>query len=245
MSEDILGLKSYGDALNKSVEGVYKVFSIVCKPVLEELGQMAKDKVRVWRLNNIHNILEKANSKFEYKDGEIDLKINPKVALAIIENGANEDNEDLQEMWAGLLASSPSKDGLNDENIIYVNVLKQISSIEVKILKYVCEHSRKFEPVPGILGAYIEISEETLIALTGISDFNQLESIFNHLYSLLLFKSMSGIFADFNYSNFHFKNNSKALTIGLNPTALAFNLYFRCIGFKGSIQDYLKEQNSK
>lgn len=248
MGEDLLGIGPWGHAINtissKALDGISKVFSLLCEPILGELAQMGKDKVRIWRLKNVLNTLEKAKDKFEYVNGELDLKVNPKVALAIMENAANEDKDDLQEMWAELLLSSISLEGKDDSNVIYVNTLKQLSSIEVNILKYACQNSRRNQGVAGTLRVYSSITEGDLISLTGISDPNQQAAIFNHLFSLQLFKNLDG-FSDFNLSHYFLDNGDATFGTSLYPTLLALNLYFRCTGYKGSINDFLNEQDSK
>ena len=147
MSIDLLGIKPIADAVNKTVEksfqGIEGFLKSVCVPALDEIGYLLRDNVRHWRLNNILRIIEKSQGKFHFENEELKIQAHPRVALAIIENGSLNDNDEIQEMWAGLFASSCTKDGQEDENLIFVNLLKQLTIAEARILKYACENSRK------------------------------------------------------------------------------------------------------
>nr|WP_298659746.1 hypothetical protein [uncultured Flavobacterium sp.] len=118
---DIFGIKPIGDAINtsvtKSFEGIEGFLKRVCAPALEEVGLLLKDQVRQWRLNNILQILQKAQGKVEFRDEQLQIKAHPRVALSIIENGSLSDNDEVQELWAGLFVSactckSSAKSGL-------------------------------------------------------------------------------------------------------------------------------------
>ena len=221
---------------NKAIGVVESFLSITCKPALAELGNMAGDKVRVWRLNNVIKILEKSKNKFEFRDNAIQLKANPKVALAIIENGANEESEELQEMWAGLFNSALSETGENDEVILYVNILKQLSIAEARLLRYMCENSKKGVQESGLATAQtVTLYSEQITEITGINDSTHLEAILNHLNSLRLNEKPQSL------SNFSFRvTENKKLLAWLSPTSLALSLYVRCQGYKGSVADYWK-----
>ncbi len=75
---DLLGIKPVAEAVNttvtKSLEGVEGFLKLVCAPALEEVGLLFKDKIRHWRLNNVVNLLKKAQDKFEFIDDKLQIK---------------------------------------------------------------------------------------------------------------------------------------------------------------------------
>lgn len=225
---DILGIKPIGDAVNttvtKSFEGIEGFLKRVCAPALEEVGLLLKDQVRQWRLNNILRILQKAQGKMEFKDEQLQIKAHPRVALSIIDNGSLNDDDEIQELWAGLFVSSCTKDGQDDENLIFVDLLKQLTVIEAKILKYSCQGARKILHSNGLLTADdYKVSCDELFGLTGIKDIHRLDRELDHLRSLeLIGHSLGGG---------GFTSTDDSLTADISPTALALNLYIKSQGF--------------
>lgn len=102
---------------------------------------MLSDKVRYWRLNNISKMLLKAKGKMEFVDGKLELKANPKVAIAVMESSSYEEDDTIQDMWAGLFVSSCTEDGKDDSNMVFVDLLKSLNSIEARILQYACNNA--------------------------------------------------------------------------------------------------------
>lgn len=223
-SLDLLGIKPIGDAANttveKSFQGVEGFLKSVCVPALDELGLLLKDKVRHWRLNNILRILDKAKGKLRYENEELKIQAHPRVALAIIDNGSLNDNDEVQEMWAGLFASSCNKDEQDDENLIFVDLLKQLTLIEARILKYSCERVRKVLYSNGLIVAdELKVNCDELVKLTLTKDIHRLDRELDHMRSLDLIGSSLGGGFDEN------------LTANIRPTALALHLYVRCQGY--------------
>ena len=195
----------------------------VCIPALDEVGLLLRDKVRYWRLNNILSILDKAKGKLHYENEELKIQAHPRVALSIIENGSLNDNDEIQEMWAGLFASSCTKSGHNDENLIFVDLLKQLTVSEAKIIKYSCEIARKIIYENGLLIAdKLKIDCESLMRISGINEIYRLDRELDHLSSLeLLGLGQSGGGIDI---------NDKNLVAHITPSTLALNLYVKSQG---------------
>ncbi len=225
---DILGIKPIGDAINtavtKSFEGIEGFLKLVCAPALEEVGLLLKDQVRHWRLKNVLSILHKAQGKLDFTDEKLHIKAHPRVALSIIENGSLNDSDEIQELWAGLFISSCTKDGQDDENLIFVDLLKQLTVLEARILKYSCEGARKILYKNGLMiGDDFKINCDELIAITEIKDIHRLDRELDHLRSLELIGSGLG--------EGGFSSTDESLTADITPTALSLNLYVRSQGF--------------
>ena len=239
MSIDLLGIKPIADAVNKTVEksfqGIEGFLKSVCVPALDEIGYLLRDNVRHWRLNNILRIIEKSQGKFHFENEELKIQAHPRVALAIIENGSLNDNDEIQEMWAGLFASSCTKDGQEDENLIFVNLLKQLTIAEARILKYACENSRKIIYKNGlIIGDELTLDGKALMDISRIDEIHRLDRELDHLCSLNLIGSDIG--------GGGFDAYDKNLRADISPSALALNLYIRCQGYNLDPAIYWKEQ---
>lgn len=226
-SLDIIGIKPIGETINsifnKSIEGIEGFLKSVCKPALDEFGLYCGDKVRVWRLNNIIKILEKSQNKLTFINDKLELKIDPKIALGIIENGSLTDDITLQELWSGLFAASCTSE-VSDENIIFVDILKKLTSSQAKILMYSCENASKIVYDDDlIIAEQLTISCEELKKITGITELYKLDRELDYLNSLdligqSLFSGGSGI-------------NIPTKLANITPKALTLNLYVKCQGF--------------
>jgi len=232
-SLDLLGLAPYGEAINtavkKSFKGIEGFLSSVCMPALGELGLMLKDNVRYWRLCNILKIIEKSQKKLEFTGEEIHIKAHPRVALGIIEHGSLIDDDEVQELWAGLFASACSETGQQDDNLIFVDLLKQLTFAEAKILKYSCENGKKIIHKNGLVSSErFSCHFHILSQITGITDLHNMDRQLDHLRSLELIPG-------------GFSVNSEELTAEISPTDLALNLYVRSQGFTKSTAEYWKD----
>lgn len=237
---DIFGIQPLAEAskliVSKSVDGISSFLSHVCEPALQELGLMLSDNVRVWRLNNIVNTLEKAKGKFEFKDDKLQIKANPKVALSIIEECSLIDEEYLQEWWAGLFASSCTEDGKDDQNLVYINILRQLTSFEVKLLEYICKTCiKKISPNGLILSDdVLELSITEISGITGVDDVYRMDREMDHLCSLSLLTDQAFISSGFIFSD-------EKLIAKLTPTALALNLHYRVSAIGISMKEFYSD----
>ena len=236
-SLDILGIKPIGDtvlmSVTKSLEGIEGFLKIVCVPALEEIGFLLKDKVRYWRLKNIINMLDKAKGKLNFENEQLHIQAHPRVALSIIENSSLIDNDIVQDMWAGLFASSCTATGQEDENLIFVDLLKQLTFSQAKIIKYSCENAKKVIYQNGLIaGDELEVDCKILIDITNITDIYRLDRELDHLRTIGLigFGIGGGFIVE-----------SKYLRANITPSYLALSLYVRSQGSNIAPNLYWKE----
>lgn len=239
--DDILGIKPIGEAIDKiagtTIETARDFLNSVCKPALEEFGLMISGKIRYWRFCNISNMLIKAKGKIDFSNGELTLTANPKVAMNIMDYSSMEDDEKLQDMWAGLFASTCTKDGKDDSNMIYVDMLKRLSRVEAKILQYACCNATiELFPNGLIVGSKLIVSFEEIAKITGTNDKYIIDGSLDHLIEIGLlssntFSCLSG-----------FEATDQELKAGVTPSALGLSLFYRASGSSLSMIDFYKNQ---
>jgi hypothetical protein len=231
---DIFGIEPVASAIDstvkKSLEGIQGFLELVCKPALGEVGLLAKDQIRFWRLNNVIRMLEKSKGKLDFESESFQLKANPRIGLSIIENSSYIDNEGLLEMWSGLFASSCSESGQDDENLIFIDILKRITSSQAKIIKYSVENSKKILYPNGLVLAEngLTINADDLKELTGIENIHRIDRELDSLRSMGLYSPLSG----------GFSVDGLDLIAGISPTYLALSLYIRCEGSNSDPDKY-------
>ncbi len=103
-------------------------------PALEELGAIFGDKVSVYRIKNFIEVTEKTKRMLE--NAGLEAKSVPgRLLLPIFDACSVEENDDLQERWAGLLASaSQESDSLSPS---FIETLKQLTPKEAKHWDYI------------------------------------------------------------------------------------------------------------
>jgi len=224
---DILGIKPESETqvetTKAAIKGVSSFLKNVFKPGLEELGYIFKDEIRYWRLKNILSMLNLAKGKMEFDGKEINLTANARVGLSIMEGSSEVDNEELQDLWAGLFASSCTPDGRDDSNMNFVDLLRRMSSVEARIMDYACSNCKKiFFPNKLILADNLNVSLDVLVKITGIDDIYRLDSELDHMRSIELLAS-----GDTFHAGGGFTASDEKLDANITPTALALTLFYK------------------
>jgi hypothetical protein len=224
-SLDVLGIKPVGDAVNAVTEGVVKgasaFLSRICLPACEEFGLLLRDKVSAWRARNAVQITQRAERKLN-ESGAGDVHAHPRLVGQILEQGSWSDDETVQELWAGLMASSCDAEGRDDSNMMFVDLLSRLSVSQVRILNYACQNAVKRVSAAGWLTAdELSLSLEKLKEISGVSDFHRLDRELDHLRTFGLFPDLGGGFSP--HSTF----------AGITPSSLALHMFARCNGYRG------------
>lgn len=226
-SRDVLGLAPYGEAVKiatkAAVDGASAFLGRICLPAAEEFGLLLRDKVRAWRANNLVRILQKAEAKLNEMGGVEGKQAHPRLVADIVERGSWCDADDVQELWAGLLASSCSPDGSDESNLLFINLLSQLTHAEARILSHAGTHCRKSATPGGIAtsAGWPTYNVPLLQEVSGLEDAYLLDIQIDHLRSLGL--TMGG-----------FDASLSDLRAGIRPTELGLCLYVRCQGSTAS-----------
>jgi len=234
-SLDIFGIKPVANAIEKvtdvAVDKAASFLTLICRPAAEEYGLMLRDKVKIQRQINAVNLVLKAEKKFKSLGMPKHFHANPRLVSRIIEEGSWIDDEGLQEMWAGLLTSSCSANGKDDSNLLFINYLSQITSLQAKVLNYGCTINpmalnNDGEVWPDIRKAgRIRVSHAEIIDVLKEDNLDRIALEFAYLNKM-------GLLA------FTFGSDVKEAKTHVYPTYLGVSLYVRCQGFTRSAAEY-------
>jgi hypothetical protein len=233
-SIDLLGIKPLADSLKIGtqalVDGASAFLGRICLPAAEEFGLALKDRVHHYREINKVIMLQKAEQKLNKFSTEEGKSAHPRLVGEILNHGSWVENEAVQDMWAGLLASACTDDGQDDSNLIFINILSQLTRVQAAILNYSCENADKILSKAGWITSKtpLIVNLEKLQEITGCNDFHRLDRELDHLRSLELIGP--GMFG----GGFSPDSTDADLT----PTGLALQMYVRCQGFIGPPNDY-------
>jgi hypothetical protein len=115
---------------------VFNGLALICRPAAEELGQYFGDRMRAWRANNAVRIIEDTRAIIERIEPR--LSAQPRIVARVLEDGSWTDDETLQSLWAGLLATSCTAEGGTDENLLFFDLLKNLTIGQARIVENVC-----------------------------------------------------------------------------------------------------------
>ncbi len=112
-------------------------------PLADELGMMLGDKMKVYRVKNWVRTIGKT-ARILRDAGVPANAVPPRLFLPITEACSVEDNESLQEMWAGLLATAAQKSDSVPPS--FIETLKQLTPAEAKYLDALFDSEKRSHP---------------------------------------------------------------------------------------------------
>ena len=230
-SLDILGAKPIAESVHTvtaaTTVGVGAFLSRICLPAAEEFGLLLQDKVRGWRARNATAIVERAAEMVDALPYAANRQAHPRIVGAILDAGSWADEDDVRAMWAGLLATSCTETGRSHENLIFVNLLAQLTPSQARLLNLSCAKAPKSKTSAGLIQAqrYSPTIEE-IKAASGTTDLHLLDLEVDHLRELGLLQLESGL------------SPHEAEPARLTPSAIALLLYVRSAGHLGSPVEY-------
>ena len=108
-------------------------------PAADEVAEMWRDQVRVYRYGRQLKLLEKAE-RMAQDAGFTPQAVPPKILFPLLEGASFEDNEDLHTMWAALFANAASPDSAKRVRAGFIATLRQLSSDEAALLEFIYDH---------------------------------------------------------------------------------------------------------
>lgn len=231
-STDLLGIAPFGEALKivaeKGADTAQQFLFEICKPAAAEFGLFFRDNVRAWRAKNLMNIANKARELVTINADGVQLRAHPRIVAEIIESGSWCDDEELQKMWAGLLASSCSDEGRDESNLLFTDLLKRLTSPEAHLLRHVCSWWGR-EGGSTLYG----LTHDEITEITGLRGDTVIEYHLGHFESLGLIDGSYTV---------KLKGGDRSLP-NVKPEMLALHLFVRCEGWRGTPEDFFKSRS--
>lgn len=179
--------------------------AVVGEPA-KELGAWATDKIREKRLIAQITIFQKAQ-KLVVDAGLRPKAINMKLLVPLIENASLEEDEDIVNMWANLLANAATSDGVKSS---YTSLLKEIDANEARIMQfiynqYIAKFGVNFKPTHEYAG---NISGELIQNIFNLNN-EDFEQAIDNLYRLRLLAPTASTLSFLDDPNTPFAHYSK------------------------------------
>ena len=231
-SLDILGVKPIAEAVKTvtkgSVEGAGAFLSRICLPAAEEFGLLLRDRVSGWRAANAVKITQKAEAKTSARSSGGNLHAHPRLVMMAIEDGSWADCDEVQDMWAGLLSSSCTESGKSEDNLLFMNMLRQLTSLQARVQNYAVENCKKYSSGNFVFAEPMIIDSKEFISMFSARSLHDADVQMDQLRALLLVENGGG---------FHPVEDQFCMW----PSSLAINFYVRCQGYIGAANEYFKD----
>ncbi len=122
----------------KALETTEKLASFVAKvfnePIRDAVGIIG-DRLRFMRWERQVRLADKVNEILSQR-GTIETRAVPlKLALPILENASLEDNDELQDLWAKLLANSMDPNFTTEIRFTFLEIIKSLNPLDIRILR--------------------------------------------------------------------------------------------------------------
>jgi hypothetical protein len=125
---------------------------------IKQIDSCFSDEIRFWQFQNQVKILEKAKIFCQRKNKPINI-IPKKFLVPLLEEGKNEDNESIQNMWAALLGNAVIGEAVHPA---YVKTLSELTLVEAKILTFFYQQYKENSQKCLERQVYINLVEQEL-----------------------------------------------------------------------------------
>ena len=142
----------------------------VFKEPINEISGMVTDKLRFVRWKRMIEMSDEVNKILEEKQIFDTRAVHPKIALPIIEEASLEDDPSLQNLWNHLLANAMNPNFNDELRYGFIEMIKEITGIEAKILNAVYESLSSEERTPLSNIFNYNFAKEEIMREIGISD---------------------------------------------------------------------------
>lgn len=199
------------------------------------IEQLFRENLSHFRLSSAVEIALKAKELLAPHPDAEDMLADPELVTRILQSGSWADLDAIRHLWAGLLATSCSPREYDGSNLPFVELLGQLTPIQIRILAAVCATSRRPVTAPNLVFMHpAPCTPEELVRATGVRDLIRIHRDISNLADL-------GLIEQKVTSAFYTPNDEANIT----PTPLALELYARCSGHRGASRDFYHLLNAE
>jgi hypothetical protein len=201
----------------------FSFLSRISPDAAEGVAHLIQGGLTKSRMANAAEIMLRAETLLPRDSDDITLFAAPRTVTKIIEDGSWADEDCIQVLWAGLLATSCSKVATADTNLIFIDLFSKLAVIHVRILRYACLRARNIVSIAGPnVPAPVICTREEIMEVAGSREILAIERAIQHLRELGLLEDIA-----------KFAPASGSYEANITPSNIAINLYTRCKGVQG------------
>lgn len=150
--------------------------------------------------------------------------------LRILEEGSWAEEASMLRVWAGLLASACSADGTDEASRSFVEILRQLTPMDLRLFSEACTRSAKYLTDAGAFACRrISCTTEDILRISGYRDLLRMSRSLERL-------------SEFGLLEERFKTSMFVPVDGINitPTHRGLQFFARCHGHRGEPESYFE-----
>jgi len=124
----------FGTKALETTEKLGKFVAKVFKEPIKDAVGIIGDRLKFMRWERQVQLADRVEEILSERKVRNTRAVPPKLALPILENASLEESDELQELWAKLLANSMDPSFTEEIRYTYVEIIKSLTSLDVKIL---------------------------------------------------------------------------------------------------------------
>lgn len=196
----------------------------ICSSANEEVTEMFHKTLSNVRAANIVEIALRAERILEEEPEAYSWSAHRDLLLKILEHGSWVDVDWLQDLWAGLLATSCTFEGQDESNVVYVNLLSKLAPLPTQILTVACAKAVQSMTASAVPAPTLEAcSAEEIASITRSNNLLKIYKSIGELSELGLVEKNPRSVSPAN------PEAAKAM-----PTQLGLQMFARCNGQRSS-----------
>jgi hypothetical protein len=196
----------------------------ICPPAAEEIKEMLHKSLSSVRVANAVEIAFKAERLLVNQPNAYSMVAHPDLIVRILEHGTWVDVEGIQELWAGLLASSCTFEGQDESNLVFINLLSRMAPLPTRILTAACAKATQAIAESASVSPYLlAFSAEEMGKITRSTNLAKIYRSIAELSELGLLEKGPRI-----------SSSANPDTGKTKPTHLGLQMYARCQGIRGA-----------
>jgi hypothetical protein len=138
---------------------IVSFFSEIFGDLGKEIVGIFHDKVKYYRHKNLLRLADKVDKI--HRDRKVKGKANiipPRFAISLIEQASREDNETIQDMWAGLIANATDPEKRLNMRKQYIEIISSLEPLDAKLMEWL--YNKKWKVYREVRGG--GVNEEDL-----------------------------------------------------------------------------------
>jgi hypothetical protein len=196
----------------------------ICPPAGEEVKEMLHKSLSSVRVSNIVEIAFKTERLLAHEPNASMMVAHPDLTVRILEHGSWVDVEWIQELWAGLLATSCTFEGQDESNLVFINLLSRMAPLPTQILTAACAKATQAMSESGTVSPYLlAFSAEEMAKITRSNNLTKIYRSITELSELGLLEKGPRL-----------SSQMEPETAKAKPTHLGLQMYARCNGQRGA-----------